>query len=136
MGAWAHTPFGNDTAGDWAYELSDAEGTSAIEAALDRVLDTAGDYLEAPEAEEAIAAIEVLARLLGQGTEPAELPDSVAAWITQHPGAASPALRDKASRAIQRILGEESELADLWDEGGDDNAWRDNLAALQRAMNG
>jgi hypothetical protein len=136
MGAWSHTPFGNDTAGDWADELSDAEGTSAIETALDRVLDTAGDYLEAPEAEEAIAAIEVLARLLGQGTEPGELPESVTAWITQHPGAPSPALRDKASRAVQRILAEESELADLWDEGGNDNAWRDNMAALQRAMHG
>lgn len=24
MGAWSHEPFGNDTAGDWVYELEDA----------------------------------------------------------------------------------------------------------------
>lgn len=136
MGAWSHTPFGNDTAGDWAYELADAEGTSAIEAALDRVLDTVGDYLEAPEAEEAVAAVEVLARLLGQGTEPGEPPEAVTAWMAKHPTPPTPALRDKARRAIQRILAEESELANLWDEGGSGNEWRDNMATLQRVMHG
>ncbi|HXA46345.1 MAG TPA: DUF4259 domain-containing protein, partial [Burkholderiaceae bacterium] len=65
MGTWSHEPFGNDTANDWAYGLEETKDMSFIESALDRVIEQSGDYLEAPEAEEAIAAIEVIAKLLG-----------------------------------------------------------------------
>ena len=69
MGAWSHEPFGNDTACDWAYELDDATDLSIIESAIDAVLDEELDYIDASDAEEAIAAIEVLAKLLGHGTQ-------------------------------------------------------------------
>ena len=74
MGAWSHEPFGNDDANDWAYELEDTEDLSHIEAALDVVLDSDG-YLEAPEASCAIAAVEVLAKLLGKEADSLKLDD-------------------------------------------------------------
>jgi hypothetical protein len=61
MGAWSHEPFDNDTASDWADVLMDATDLSYIEATLDRVLEVGGSYLEAPDAEEGVAAVAVLA---------------------------------------------------------------------------
>ena len=68
MGAWSHEPFGNDEANDWAYELEETEDLSHVEAALDTVLKTAG-YLEASEASCGVAAVEVIAKILGRGTQ-------------------------------------------------------------------
>lgn len=67
MGAWSHEPFGNDDTNDWAYSysLDGVNDLSVIEATLNRALD-AEEYLEALEASEAIAAVEVLAKLLGE----------------------------------------------------------------------
>jgi len=59
MGAWDTTSFGNDTANDWAYGLLESNDFSLIEATLQKVLDFGDEYLEAPEAEEGIAASEL-----------------------------------------------------------------------------
>ena len=56
MGAWSHEPFGNDTACDWSYELLETEDLSAVEAALDEVLEAGGGYLEADLGSQAVAA--------------------------------------------------------------------------------
>lgn len=38
MGAWSAEPFGNDTACDWASELVDSKGLSAVNKALQAVV--------------------------------------------------------------------------------------------------
>ena len=63
MGTWAVDAFGNDDAADWAYGLENVKDLSLVEATLDKAIASAGEYLEAPEAAEALAAIEVIARL-------------------------------------------------------------------------
>ena len=80
MGAWSHEPFGNDDANDWAYGLEDVTDLSLIDETLDRVLE-AEEYLEAPEASEAVAAIEVLAKLLGKGTQTDTYTAKVDEWV-------------------------------------------------------
>src|SRR5258708_3036495 len=66
MGAWDTDPFGNDTAGDWAYGLDECENLKLIEKALEKVEAVGNDYLDSTEAEEAIAAADTLARLKGR----------------------------------------------------------------------
>lgn len=134
MGTWSHEPFGNDAANDWAYGLEDGDGMALVEEALDKVLEAGDDYVDAGDAEEAVAAIEVLAKLLGKGTQSDSYTKRVDAWVAAHPGAPSPALRQKARGVLARIAGADSELAELWDEGDDAAAWRASLAALQRAL--
>ncbi len=64
MGAWGVLAFDNDDANDWAYGLENISDLSLVESAFSQ-LEAADNYLEAPAACEALAACEVIARLLG-----------------------------------------------------------------------
>jgi hypothetical protein len=75
MDSWANDPFGNDTACDWKYGLDDVDNLSLVEETIQRVLDAGDEYLEAPEAEEAVAAADTIARLKGRLRAPSELLD-------------------------------------------------------------
>jgi Domain of unknown function (DUF4259) len=132
MGAWSHEPFGNDDANDWAYELDEAEDLSYVEAALDAVLETDG-YLEAPEASCAVAAVEVIAKLLGKGTQSDAYTEKVDDWVARVGAKPPRALLEKAQRALERIRGEQSELKELWHEG-DAAEWEASLSSLHAAV--
>ena len=134
MGAWSHEPFDNDTASDWADVLLDATDLSHIEATLDRVLDAPGSYLEAPDAEEAVAAVAVLAQLLGRSAPISNGPEGLQAWITGVGVRPSAALLDKARRVADRVVAEDSELAELWDDSESAAAWRASVASLRLAI--
>ena len=71
---------------------------------------------EAPAAEEALAAAEVVAALAGHRAE--NLPVEVCTWIDAH-GIPADDLLDLALRATKRV-GSSSELRELWDEAGAD----------------
>lgn len=131
MGAWSHEPFGNDTACDWAYELDDATDLSIIESAIDAVLDEELDYIDASDAEEAIAAIEVIAKLLGQGTQTDSYTERADEWVQQVKLLPNPELIQKAKTAIGVILSEKSELVELW---GDNEDWQISMAQLMAAI--
>jgi hypothetical protein len=132
MGAWSHEPFGNDDANDWAYELEEADDLSYVEATLDAVLE-AGGYVEAPEASCAVAAVEVLAKLLGKGTQSDAYTEKVDDWVKKVRAKPSSPLLEKARLALARVRGEESELKELWHEG-DAAEWEASLDALQAAV--
>lgn len=136
MGAWSHEPFGNDTAGDWAYGLEGAKDLSYVESALDAVLAAGSDYLEAPEAEEAVAAVEVLAKLLGKGTQSDSYTEATDAWVAASGLRPDAALLLKAQQVVDRILGPDSELLELWDEGDEGGEWRSSMSALRAAVSG
>ena len=135
MGAWSHEPFGNDTANDWAYDLEETKDMSHIEAALDRVLEQGSDYLEAPNAEEAVGAIEVLAKLLGRGTQSDTYTEKVDVWVKSIAQKPSPALLQKARKVIERVLAEDSELLELWQDSEDFKEWQESMAKLLGAVN-
>jgi uncharacterized protein (DUF2126 family) len=132
MGAWSHEPFGNDDSIDWAFNLERVDDLSVIEATLDYALE-AGDYLEAIEASESIAAIEVLAKLLGKGTQTDAYTDKVDKWVKSVSIKPEPPLIAKAIRALELIRGENSELRKLWEESELDE-WLSSLDALERAL--
>ena len=134
MGAWSHEPFGNDTAADWTYDLEETKDLSYIEAALDRVLECGAEYLEAPEAEEALAAIEVIAKLLGKGSQSDAYTESVDAWVSATKLKPPSSLLEKAQHAISRIISEDSELLELWQESEDSEAWHASVSRLQAVV--
>jgi hypothetical protein len=104
MGAWSHEPFGNDDAGDWAYKLEETEDLSYVEAALDAVLEAEG-YVEAPEASCAVAAAEVLAKLLGKGTQSDAHTEKVDEWVRKVHTKPSRPLLEKARLALAKVRG-------------------------------
>jgi len=134
MGAWSHEAFGNDDAGDWIAQLEERKDLGLVESTLDAVLAIGDDYLEAPEASEAIAAAEVVARLRGRPGSADAAAEAVDAWVECVKLQVPPALTAKARRALDRILTEPSELMELWDESEDAAAWRASVEDLKARL--
>ena len=124
MGAWGHLPFDNDETNDWAYGLDDVDDLSLVETALDDIEQVGVDYLDQDVASNALGACEVLARLLGRAGYTNAYTEKVDQWVAVHKLQPSPALLKRASAAIDRILGDDSELRKLWEESDDADNWR------------
>jgi len=134
MGAWSHESFGNDDACDFAATVSEADDLSAVDAILDVVMQVGSGYLEAPEASQAIAAAEVIARLQGNwGLRDAYSAD-MDAWVERTKIVPTKELALKAKRAVKRIVTEPSELLELWQEGGESEKWMDAVRDLERRL--
>ena len=133
MGAWSHESFGNDTAADWAYGLAECKDMAYIESAIDAVL-SEEDYLDSDIASEAVAAIEVVAKMLGKGTQADAYTENADIWVAAMTVPPSAELRAKAVRALDRITADESELAELWSDTHDSDGWSATLATLRKAM--
>ncbi|MEY8690117.1 MAG: DUF4259 domain-containing protein [Leptothrix sp. (in: b-proteobacteria)] len=134
MGVWSHEPFGNDTACDWSHELLESTDLAPIESALDAVLNAVDQYLDADLASEAIAAAEVLAKLLGQGTQTDSYTKDIDQWIIANPLYPNKILLEKGKQSLERIASPESELLELWEDSGNTDAWMASLKKLTAAI--
>jgi hypothetical protein len=128
MGAWGYLPFENDDALDWLDEL-ESGGADVIRGALAKV---DGGYVEAPEGNATSPrGRRHHCRLPGQPVR--DLPENVSEWVTTH-GAELTALDvELALEAVGRVAGEESELAELWDDA-DEPEWRESLEDLAERL--
>jgi len=131
MGTQSTDSFGNDIACDWTYDLEEKDGLDFTEMTLQKVLDVGAGYLEAPIAQEAVAAAEVIARLKGNYGVRDSYTVTVDKWVENHPLEPTAALVEKATKAIQRILLEPSELMELWQESDELENWKTSLEDLK-----
>ena len=114
-GTWGPGVFDSDqaldTSSDWAESGSIEDIRKALEGAKSE------GYLEAPEAEDALVAAEVVAASWGKPNE--NLPADLAEWISGQSSTELQALTEDALAAIQSVRRTEgSELQELWSEGG------------------
>jgi hypothetical protein len=135
MGAWSEESFGNDLAADWVYVFLEDPGWAAVSQALDRVLDEE-EYLEADAACEALAACEVIARLKGHWGLRDAYTEDLDRWVEENPQPVPPELVAKAEAAIARVVGDASELLELWDEDGRNEAWHSAVDDLEKRVKG
>jgi hypothetical protein len=119
MGSWDATSFGNDHANDWAYDLVRSKDLSYIDATLQKILDAGDEYIEAPDAEECIAAAEVVAWLRGRPTPVNAYTEKIAKWVAAQPVRPLEAITQKALLAIGRVQRQPSELPELWEGDAD-----------------
>lgn len=138
MGTWAVDAFGNDYAQDWAQDLHETSNLDAVEDTLNTALAPSGE-LEAPFAAEALVAIEVLARLQGKGGARSEDSAAVDAWVDARKAKGKPVkpradLAEKAAQALERILSEQSELRQLWEESEHYADWRAAVEDLRARL--
>ena len=131
MGTWALDAFGNDYAMDWAQDLQEYKTLELVETTLDNVIDSTEEELEAPFAAEALAALEVIARLLGKPGEIDPATADVDEWVSACKKKITPPLLDKAHLAFERIVSESSELRQLWQESEHFEEWQAEVAALR-----
>lgn len=135
MGAWSEETFGNDRACDWVGEFLSDPSLVAVREAVELVCDN-DDYLESDEAQDCLAACEVIARLQGKWGVRDSYSEDLDQWIEDNPTAVPEELKDLASAAIDRILGPESELQQLWDEGDGYEAWHAAVEGLRERVGG
>jgi hypothetical protein len=130
MGTWGTGPFDDDQASDWVWELQEAKDWGVVMTALRGAADAADAYLEAPDGQIAWAAAAVVAAADDPGVT---VPEEVSNWLASHradrPSDAGPL----ASKALQRITSDQSELVELWEEAGDEE-WRANIKRLAEQL--
>lgn len=131
MGTWDVGPFDNDTAADFAGDLDEAaldERESVIRGALKRAANPA-DYLDAPDAERAVAAAALVV-----AQHPAGQP-ACPNYGPSEPLPEFPAdLRTLAVDALDHVVAEPSELAELWGEAPDGPKWRQDITRLRHVL--
>lgn len=125
MGAWGIGTFDNDDAADWLFDLEASSDISVVSAALQ--LD--GDYIEAPDASAALAAVEIILALMGKPRD--GLPDEAGAWVAKHGALDANSLRQPAITALDVIMSEKSELRELWFESDEGDAWLADVTEMR-----
>jgi hypothetical protein len=124
MGAWGTGICDNDTAADWCSSLEDVDDLSLIEEAFENILSPDDDFLDADQAQEALAAAEAISRLQGNGGPETPHTEPMDGWVKQHKLKVPATLARKAHAVIDRVLTEPSELLDLWTESEEMDAWK------------
>ena len=128
MGAWAEDAFGNDIACDWAGDFAENPSFEIIDAVIERVLEA--DYIESDDASECVVACEILARLKGNWGRRSTYSESIDVWVESSKVTPPEYLINNAKIAITKILGENSELQELWDEDGKNEKWHQEMNDL------
>lgn len=132
MNLWGTGPFDNDAAKAFADEVQH-DGDYALAEAFDVVLDADLDFIEAEEGFRVVAAAEILAAVLTDDTS--RLVDAgLRGWVQNADANALAPLNTSARNALKRVLSDESELADLWEESSDAQAWRSEVERLREAL--
>jgi hypothetical protein len=134
MGTWGPGVFENDTACDFATAIASGGGVAALAQALDRVVSSGDSYLEAPDAEEGLAAAEIVARLKGSPGQPTAYTASIDAWIRDLQTGVPDELIGKAKKSIARILAEPSELLELWTESDEFDSWKRGVEEVSKRL--
>lgn len=90
-------------------------------------------YLEVREGIRALCAAEALAALRGDGS--ASLPDELKRWVMKHPLPVSDELLGRAVGIIDRVLGDQSEIRDLWSENEElFGRWQAGVEQIRRRL--
>jgi hypothetical protein len=133
MGAWGFGSFDNDDAADFLADVTESGDLSLIREVLDNVL-TSTEYVEAPDASQAIAAAEILAFAIGRPTPAAQQEQALEQWISRLRPSVEPALVTQARDALVRILAPNSELLELWEDADEFSDWRATVDELARQL--
>ncbi|MFC9248984.1 DUF4259 domain-containing protein [Streptomyces sp. NPDC057136] len=133
MGTWDIGHFDNDTAADFGGDLDDAPSgkrEALLRDALTVVTGTGREeYLDSDEAVVAVAAAALVA---------AQCPGGAPVTTPYGPDEPlpplAPELRGLAVSALDRVVGEESELPELWGDSGEGEQWTAGIAELREVL--
>ena len=132
MGAWGIGTFENDDAVEWLDELQASADSSVLQTTLEET-ENGEEYLEAPEGIHILCAGEIIAGLQGQSAP--DLPDEARDWMQEHKLLDVSSLIPIATRKIDQVLDNGSELRELWQENeADYRTWRENVLALKARL--
>src|SRR5262245_13730309 len=115
MGTWGTRTFDDDTASDWLDEIGQEPSVTFLRETLEMPVE---GYLEFETCVGFLAAAEIVAGVLKGPRE--GLPEEAVAVIQALAGADVEPLRKLAGDKARLVLGESSELRELWSENSDE----------------
>ncbi|MEO1858062.1 MAG: DUF4259 domain-containing protein [Rubritalea sp.] len=129
MAAWGTKTFEEDTANDWIQELIDSEDAREF---LIESLTTDPGYIEVDQAALVLAASETLIALLDEPR--AGVPGELVDWVGDNECDDVSDLPEVALPALARVLGDESELREIWSDSEDFDEWLENVEAIREVI--
>ncbi len=129
MGAWDYGFFDNDAAMDWVEELEDSDNPKAF---FKRAFAAAlkPGYLDQDDAH-AVTVSAVYIDFVLNGTHYGEDHETLLNFAIAHPKIKVDDLRGEAVKALQKVLGPDSELNSLWAENKEDYpTWKATIEDL------
>lgn len=129
MGAWDYGFFDNDTALDWVSELEDSDNPKAFfKRAFSNALKST--YLDQDDAHAVTVSASYIDYILN-GTNYGEDNEIFVDFVNLHPKLKVDDLRGEAIKALQRVIGDNSELNELWSENKEDyQHWKSTIEEL------
>lgn len=135
MGTWSYEPFGNDYSCDWTYRLIRRKNMSLIESTLKKVFKVGPDDIDPRFINNAVGAIEVLAKMLGQGTQCDAYTEDLDEWVKAMNQAPSPKLLRIAKHVIEYILqAKELYVHTSWIEKENYVLWLETMCQLHKTV--
>ncbi|CAM3845671.1 DUF4259 domain-containing protein [Deinococcus frigens] len=109
------------------------DGAFALAEAFDVALDPDTDFLAAEEGHRTLAAAEILAAVL-DGETGNIVSARLRSWVQEADVLDLAPLRDVARDAVERVLGPDSELPDLWADQSDADEWLSGVQTLRSRL--
>jgi len=133
MGTWNYKNFENDDAQDLVSEVIEAGFKKVAEEIKLVALSSENDYLEAPIESRALAAIEIIAAF--KGNPSVDLPNEMRDWLAKSSDIKiDQEILTLSKKALERILGENSEIKELWQEVADYENWVNCIKDLEKRI--
>ncbi|WP_309571056.1 DUF4259 domain-containing protein [Deinococcus sp.] len=132
MGTWGTGSFDNDSAADFIKEVVE-DGVVALREALEIVLDPDLEYVEVEEGSRAMAAAEIIAALTS-GDHRNITDDDLLSWVEEADAKSVTGQREQALDAVDRVLGPDSELPELWEDSDDLREWQRDVQRLRSSL--
>lgn len=126
MGAWGTRNFENDGSQDWVFDLIGSKDGGLVTDTLARIINNI-ETLEVTDCEEALAAAETVAALVGKPSE--DFPEDPLDQLDVLNLIATRALRNQAITVVNKVTAG-SEMKNYWEGEGQGEAW----AAIQAGL--
>ncbi|HEY8957503.1 DUF4259 domain-containing protein [Chitinophaga sp.] len=130
MGAWGTRNFENDGSQDWIFDLIDNKDGGLVADTLARIINNI-ETLEVSDCEEALAAAELVAALVGRPSE--DFPEDPLDQLDVLNLIGTRALRNQAIAAVNKIVAA-SEMKNYWEEAGQGQEWAAVQAGLVKRL--
>jgi hypothetical protein len=131
MGAWGHKTFQDDTTCDWVYDLQDAE--DPITFLKQSLTPENEDYIEYDDGCSILGACEAIYGIKHGSRDPEA--EEFTTWVDSNKNLDLSDLTALAGSAAQKVLGDNSELKELWEENEElFPQWREEIESLIRGL--
>jgi len=134
MGAWGHEIFEDDTTCDFVYEIAESDDPiQMLSNTFSNALNTK-EYLEFDECCAVLVSAATVDTIVNGTHHPSET-ESFREFVEANKSLPVENLKQSAAKALDKVLGEHSELNELWRENEEDySKWKNVVLQLKERL--